>query len=59
MPLILSRNLGHDFVTIATPDHAFLFLYSHDTKKGVLGWATRIVGEDVADKNMGGGQQSG
>ncbi len=57
--LILSCNVGHTIVTVTTPDHAFLFLYNHNANKGGLGWATRNVGEDVANNDTGGGQQGG
>jgi hypothetical protein len=51
--------VGHIVVTIPAPGHTFLFLYGHNASKGGLGWATRIVGEDAANNNTGGGQWSG
>jgi hypothetical protein len=57
-PLVLS-DVGRVVVTVAAPDHAFLFLYGHDAKEGGLGWAARIVREDAADDDTGGGQRSG
>ncbi len=58
MLLILFHNMGHIVVTVAAPDAAFLFLYGHNANEGGLGWMTRIMGEDKADDNTGGGQQS-
>jgi hypothetical protein len=36
-----------------------LFLYGPNVNRGGLEWATRIVDEDAADNDTGGGQQSG
>ncbi len=45
-PLILSHNVGHIIVTVATPNHALLFLNGRDINRGVFG---------VGNKDCGGG----
>ncbi len=52
-PLVLSHYVGHVVVTVATPNHAFLFLYGCGMNRGGVG---------VGNKDPGGGcgqQQSG